>query len=82
MTRALPALAQQEALFVGEGASLPARIRIRRLTPEQLPRSLTIGFAEGWGKERLSVDEISAIATRMDGSASPVEPDDQGEDQG
>ncbi len=82
MTRALPALAQQEALFVGEGASLPARIRIRSLTPDQLPRSLTIGFAEGWGKERLSVDEISEIATRMDGSVSPVEPDDEGEDQG
>ena len=82
MTRALPALAQQEALFVGEGASLPARIRIRSLTPDQLPRSLTIGFAEGWGKERLSVDEISEIATRMDGSASPVVPADEGEDQG
>ena len=81
MTRALPALAQQEALFVGEGASLPARIRIRSLTPDQLPRSLTIGFAEGWGKERLSVDEISEIATRMDGSSSPAEPDDAGDDQ-
>lgn len=79
MTRALPALAQQEALFVGEGASLPARIRIRSLTPDQLPRSLTIGFAEGWGKARLSEIEISEITTRMDGSGSPVKPKDQGE---
>jgi hypothetical protein len=28
MTRVLPVLAQQEAIFVGEGAALPARIRI------------------------------------------------------
>jgi hypothetical protein len=75
MTRALPALAQQEALFVGEGASLPARIRIRSLTDDQLPRSLTIGFAEGWGRDRLSVGEISKIAERMDGSANSADRD-------
>lgn len=80
MTRALPALAQQEALFVGEGASLPARIRIRSLAPDQLPRSLTIGFAEGWAKPRLGVDEISVIATRMDGSGNSVETDVEGDE--
>jgi len=31
MTKALPSLAQQEAIFVGEGASMPARVRIRDL---------------------------------------------------
>ena len=69
MVRALPALAQQEALFVGEGAALPARVRIRDLQKAQLPRSTTVSFAEGWAQERLSMEAIRLIAGRMDGSA-------------
>jgi len=42
MVGALPILSQQEALFVGEGAALPSRIKIRDLKPDQLPRSNTI----------------------------------------
>jgi DNA helicase HerA-like ATPase len=68
MTRALPSLAQQEALFVGEGASLPARIRIKDLAEGQLPRSATIPFAEGWSDSPLSKTEIETVARRMDGS--------------
>lgn len=65
MTRALPSLAQQEALFVGEGASLPARVRIRNLTEAQLPRSSSIPFVEGWAGLSLSQGEIESIARRM-----------------
>jgi DNA helicase HerA-like ATPase len=68
MVSALPALAQQEALFVGEGAALPARIRINDLPKEKLPRSMNIPFAEGWAKQRLSLDELNSIAIRMEGS--------------
>lgn len=69
MTRALPALAQQEALFVGEGAALPARIRIRDLTEEQLPRSQSVSFASGWALPRPTAEETTKIASRMDGTA-------------
>jgi DNA helicase HerA-like ATPase len=65
MTKALPNLAQQEAIFVGEGAALPARIRIRDLTSDQLPKSETAKFAQGWSTERLSEDEINVVAKRM-----------------
>lgn len=65
MTRALPALAQQEALFVGEGASLPARVRIRDLSPAQLPKSENVRFSEGWASERATVEEIAVVAERM-----------------
>jgi uncharacterized protein len=65
MTRALPALSQQEALFVGEGASLPARIRIRDLRLDQLPRSESVRFTHGWTGDCLSEEEISVIAERM-----------------
>lgn len=67
MTRALPALGQQEALFVGEGASLPARIRIRDLRSDQLPRSENVRFSHGWTNECPLVDEIAKVVTRMSG---------------
>ncbi len=68
MTRVLPALGQQEAIFVGEGAALPARIRINDLKPEQRPLSESVAFAEGWASDRLTNDEIAKVASRMDGT--------------
>ena len=65
MTKALPNLAQQEAIFVGEGASLPARVRIRNLTSDQLPRSQSAKFAEGWAGLGLSNAELDVVAGRM-----------------
>ena len=65
MTKALPNLAQQEAIFVGEGAALPARIRIRDLPEDKLPKSDTAKFARGWTLARLSEAEITVIAKRM-----------------
>ncbi|PTQ77715.1 hypothetical protein C8R26_10661 [Nitrosomonas oligotropha] len=67
MTKALPNLAQQEAIFVGEGASMPARVRIRDLTDDQLPKSETAKFAKGWTLDRLTEAEIAKIAKRMAG---------------
>jgi DNA helicase HerA-like ATPase len=69
MTRALASLGQQEALFVGEGASLPARVRIRNLTEDQLPRSENPKFAQGWSGVQLSRMEIEGIAHRMSARA-------------
>tara|TARA_R110002050_G_scaffold19221_2_gene55417 strand:- start:1178 stop:3031 length:1854 start_codon:yes stop_codon:yes gene_type:complete len=65
MTKALPNLAQQEAIFVGEGAAMPARVRIRDLAKDQLPKSETAKFAKGWTLDRLTEEEIAAIANRM-----------------
>ena len=67
MTKALPNLAQQEAIFVGEGAAMPARVRIRDLTDGQLPKSETARFAKGWTLDRLTEAEIAEIANRMAG---------------
>ena len=68
MTRVLPALAQQEAIFVGEGSALPARIRIQTLRSDERPRSESVSFAEGWSSARLSQKEIVLVTSRMDGS--------------
>src|SRR4051812_36364644 len=65
MTRTLPTLGQQEALFVGEGAALPARVRVRDLNDDQLPKSATAEFARGWSSPCLSEPEIDNVAARM-----------------
>jgi hypothetical protein len=67
MTKVLPNLAQQEAIFVGEGAAMPARVRIRNLEEDQLPKSETAKFAKGWTLDRLTEAEIAAVANRMAG---------------
>ncbi len=65
MVGALPILSQQEAIFVGEGAALPSRVRVRDLKEEQLPKSNTIPFAQGWASERLDLDKLQEISERM-----------------
>lgn len=65
MVGALPILSQQEAIFVGEGSALPSRIRVRDLNKEQLPKSNTIPFAEGWSSDRLDLDKLKEISERM-----------------
>ena len=65
MTKSLPNLGQQEAIFVGEGAALPARVRIKDLSKNQLPQSHNAKFAEGWSGPRLTVDELNEVAKRM-----------------
>lgn len=67
LVRALPGLVRQEAIFVGEGAALPARVRIQDLAKDRRPRSSDIPFSEGWVGPCLSAAEIEAIATRMAG---------------
>lgn len=67
MTKLLPNLAQQEAIFVGEGAAMPARVRIRDLERNQLPKSETAKFAKGWTLPRLTEEEITTVAQRMTG---------------
>jgi len=65
MTSALSGLAQQEAIFVGEGASIPSRIRIRDLPKNKLPKSDTVKFSSGWSNEQFSEAEIKDITDRM-----------------
>lgn len=65
MVDVLSILSQQEAIFVGEGAALPSRVRIRDLDQDQLPRSNTIPFIDGWASPQLTSVELKTIADRM-----------------
>jgi DNA helicase HerA-like ATPase len=75
MTRILPNLVQQEAIFVGEGAAMPCRIKIRDLPLSKLPRSENVKFAEGWAGPRLTDAELGAVALRMSGPIEPMQRD-------
>ncbi len=65
MVRALPTLAQQEAIFAGQGAALPARVRISDLPVEKLPRSAAAKFAQSWVQPRLTTEELRIVTKRM-----------------
>lgn len=67
LTKMLSALTRREAIFVGEAAALPSRIRIRELTPEQLPNSNDIKFAGGWSNDAIQEADLVAIVNRWCG---------------
>jgi len=64
LARMLSSLSRQEAIFVGEAAAVPARIRIRGLTPEQLPYSDDIRFMKGWSEPPVDESAIRTVVKR------------------
>lgn len=67
LSKLLPSLPRQEALFVGEAAALPARVRLNNVSAERRPRSADISFAQGWGHPAATPSEIKKVADRMAG---------------
>lgn len=64
MTRILSSLARQEALFVGEAASIPARINIEHLNLDQLPDSNDTSFINGWVNFPKNNDHVKTVTGR------------------
>ena len=64
LTKMLSGLRRHEAIFVGQAATLPSRIIIRSLAPEQLPRSNDIDFDKGWQSPAMTADQLSVVAER------------------
>jgi uncharacterized protein len=67
LTKMLPSLTRREAIFVGEAAALPSRIRINKLKPEQLPDSNDISFVKGWINNPTELSELKKISNRWIG---------------
>ncbi len=67
LTRILSSLTRREAVFVGEAAALPSRIKIKELSHDQLPDSSDISFVDGWTNELLESKDISAITNKWTG---------------
>jgi DNA helicase HerA-like ATPase len=68
LTKMLPALTRREAIFVGEAAALPSRIRINKLSIDKLPNSNDISFAKGWVNEPMNESKLNAIVKRWSNS--------------
>ena len=64
MASILPSLRRREALFIGQAASMPARILLNYLKDDQLPRSQDISFADGWGSEPVTPEHMENVALR------------------
>ena len=64
LTKMLSGLRRQEAIFVGQAATLPSRIMIRDLPPDKLPASNDIDFDKGWQTEAMSDIQLVEIAER------------------
>ncbi|MEZ5592700.1 MAG: ATP-binding protein [Gammaproteobacteria bacterium] len=69
LTKMLPALTRREAIFVGEAAALPSRIRISELPESKLPDSNDVSFARGWLNEPTSEESLNNIVNRWCGTA-------------
>ena len=67
LTRILSSLTRREAVFVGEAAALPSRIKIKELSRDQLPDSSDISFIDGWTNRLLESKDISTITNRWTG---------------
>lgn len=67
MTKMLSSLPRQEALFVGEAAAIPAKIRLRTLDKDQLPNSNDISFAAGWSSDGTAENDLQEVVKRMRG---------------
>jgi hypothetical protein len=68
LAKMLPSLTRREAIFVGEAAALPSRIRINKLEPGQLPDSNDISFVKGWVNEPTNKNDLKKISTRWIGT--------------
>ena len=64
LTKMLSGLRRQEAIFVGQAATLPSRIMIRDLSDDELPASRDIDFDIGWQSERMTDAQLDQIAER------------------
>jgi len=67
LTSMLSALTRREALFVGEAAALPSRIRINKLPLEKLPDSHDISFIEGWINKPTTTEKLKEITDKWAG---------------
>ncbi|UNC91296.1 ATP-binding protein [Candidatus Contubernalis alkaliaceticus] len=67
LTRILSSLTRREAVFVGEAAALPSRIKIRELNQDQLPDSADISFIEGWVNALHDNEKLQEVTNRWTG---------------
>ncbi len=64
LTKILPSLQRSEAIFIGEAAAIPSKIKIKQLSDDKLPNSQDIKFTLGWKEDPIDEVKIQGIAER------------------
>ena len=64
LTKMLSGLRRQEAIFVGQAATLPSRIMIRELSDDELPSSRDVDFDTGWQSDPMTDTQLAEVAQR------------------
>lgn len=77
LTKILPSLGRAEALFVGEAAAIPSRIKINDLPKEKRPESSDMDFYQGWCSGGIAEAEMDALIERWQNK--PVAPESTNE---
>jgi uncharacterized protein len=60
----LPLLSDREAIVLGQGVSMPMRVRFDDLAQNGTPKSESRGFADKWNKEITNRSDLDAIVSR------------------
>ena len=60
----LPLLGDREAVILGQGVSMPMRIKFDVLNRKELPKNMNAGFSKSWKSQRLERASLDAIVTR------------------
>jgi hypothetical protein len=60
----LPLLGDREAVVLGQGVSMPMRIKFDVLGRRDLPKNMNAGFSKSWKTQRLERASLDAIVTR------------------
>lgn len=64
LTKILPSLQRSEAIFIGEAAAIPSKIKINQLSSDKLPNSQDIKFTLGWNNDPINEVQIKDITDR------------------
>ncbi len=60
----LPLLGDREAIILGEGTSMPMRIRFDDLGAKGKPRNMNDGFSKSWHRENMTREGLEQIVAR------------------
>ena len=60
----LPLLGDREALILGQGVSMPMRIRFDELTTQKRPKNMNAGFSKSWKSQNMDREQLDTFVTR------------------
>jgi len=60
----LPLLGDREAIILGQGVSMPMRIKFDQLGRGAVPKNMNAGFSRSWKTQKLERQSLDAIVTR------------------